>query len=166
MHQDLEEPFPRPLSGALLKTEPSGLVPSRRPLKGRFIQLEPLDPAIHAEELYRAGHGSEEALHIWDYLPHGPWSDEASFAAHLRNQAADIDQIRFVLRPDSTRKASGMASYMDIHPKDGVIEIGGIWFAPDLQRTRAATEALFLLLSEVDVTIVASRIAPINYHRG
>ena len=36
---------------------------------------------------------------------------------------------------------------MDIHPKDGVIEIGGIWFAPDLQRTRAATEALFLLLS-------------------
>lgn len=147
MDQDLEEPFPRPLSGALLKTAPSRLVPSRCPLKGRFIQLEPLDPAIHAEELYRAGHGSEEALHIWDYLPHGPWSDEASFAAHLRNQAADIDQIRFVLRPDSTRKASGMASYMDIHPIDGVIEIGGIWFAPDLQRTRAATEALFLLLA-------------------
>src|SRR5262249_18834250 len=112
MHQDLEEPFPRPLSGALLKTEPSGFVPSRCPLKGRFIQLEPLDPAIHAEELYLAGHGSE-ALHIWDYLPHGPWSDDASFAAHLPNQAADIDQIRFVLRPDSTRKASGMASYMD-----------------------------------------------------
>jgi hypothetical protein len=28
-----------------------------------------------------------------------------------------------------------------------VIEIGGIWFSPNLQRTRAATEALFLLLS-------------------
>jgi RimJ/RimL family protein N-acetyltransferase len=40
-----------------------------------------------------------------------------------------------------------MASYMDIHPKDGVIEIGGIWFSPDLQRSRAATEAMFLLLS-------------------
>jgi RimJ/RimL family protein N-acetyltransferase len=40
-----------------------------------------------------------------------------------------------------------MASYMDIHPIDGVIEIGGIWFAPNLQRTRAATEALFLLLA-------------------
>jgi RimJ/RimL family protein N-acetyltransferase len=147
MHQDLEEPFPRPLSGALLKTAPSGLVPSRCPLKGRFIQVELLDPAIHAEELYRAGHGSKAALHIWDYLPHGPWSVQASFAAHLRNQAADLDQIRFVLRPDSTRKASGMASYIDIHPKDGVIEIGGIWFAPYLQRTRAATEALFLLLT-------------------
>src|SRR6266481_2853814 len=31
--------------------------------------------------------------------------------------------------------------------RDGVIEIGGIWFSPTLQRTRAATEALFLLLS-------------------
>jgi hypothetical protein len=59
MNQDLEKPFPRLLSGALLKTAPSGLVPARCPLKGRFIQLEPLDPAIHAEELYRAGHGSE-----------------------------------------------------------------------------------------------------------
>jgi RimJ/RimL family protein N-acetyltransferase len=146
MEQDLEQPFPRPLSEARLKTEPSGLVPSRSPLKGRFITLEPLDPVIHAEELYRAGHGSEEALRIWDYLPHGPWSDEASFTAHLQNQAADLDQIRFVLRPESTGRASGMASYMDIHPRDGVIEIGGICFAPDLQRTRAATEALFLLL--------------------
>jgi len=40
-----------------------------------------------------------------------------------------------------------MASYLDIHPLDGVIEIGGIWFGTELQRTRAATEALFLLLS-------------------
>ena len=40
-----------------------------------------------------------------------------------------------------------MAGYLDIHPLDGVIEIGGIWCAPELQRTRAATEALFLLLS-------------------
>ena len=130
MHQDLEEPFPRPLSGALLKTEPSGLVPSRRPLKGRFIQLEPLDPAIHAEELYRAGHGSEEALHIWDYLPHGPWSDEASFAAHLRNQAADIDQIRFVLRPDFTRKASGMASYRISIQRTGSSRLAGSGLRP------------------------------------
>jgi RimJ/RimL family protein N-acetyltransferase len=147
MEYDLEQPFPRLLSGSAVTNPPSGLVPSRSPLSGRFIRLEPLDPAIHVEELYRAGHGSDEALYIWDYLPHGPWSDQASFTLHLRNQAADLDQIRFVLRPVSTGTASGMASYMDIQPRDGVIEIGGIWFSPDLQRTRAATEALFLLLS-------------------
>lgn len=144
---DLEQPFPRPVSGNPVVNAPSGLVPSRSVLRGSLTLLEPLDPVIHAEELYRAGHGSAEALHIWDYLPHGPWSDEASFMAHLRNQAADLDQIRFVVRPAATGIASGMASYMDIHPQDGVIEIGGIWFSPNLQRTRAATEALFLLLS-------------------
>jgi RimJ/RimL family protein N-acetyltransferase len=143
----LEQPFPRPVSGNPISKTPSGLVPSRSDLSGRLIRLEPLDPAIHAEELFKAGHASDEVLHIWDYLPYGPWSDQTSFTAYLRDQAADLDQIRYVLRPLSTSTASGMASYMDIHPKDGVIEIGGIWFSPDLQRTRAATEALFLLLS-------------------
>ena len=147
MENDLEQPFPRPLLDRAITNAPSGLVPSRSPLNGRFIRLEPLDPAIHSDDLYQAGHGSANALRIWDYLPHGPWNDPQAFAAHLRVQAADLDQIRFALIPQSTGKASGMASYMDIHPRDGVIEIGGIWFCPGLQRTRAATEALFLLLS-------------------
>jgi RimJ/RimL family protein N-acetyltransferase len=144
---DLEQPFPRPVSGHPVVDPPSGLVPSRSVLIGTHIRLEPVNPAVHAPELYRAGHGSAEALRIWDYLPHGPWSDETSFLAHLRNQATDLELIRFVARPAATGVASGMASYMEINPKDGVIEIGGIWFSPDLQRSRAATEALFLLLS-------------------
>lgn len=128
MGRVVETGFPRPVSGARIKAYPGGLVPSRCVLSGRFIRLEPLDPAAHGEELYAAGHGSDEALHIWDYLPHGPWPDRAAFTAHLRNQAADLDLIRFVLRPASTGTASGMASYMDIDARDGVIEIGGIWF--------------------------------------
>jgi RimJ/RimL family protein N-acetyltransferase len=34
----------------------------------------------------------------------------------------------------------------DVYPADGAIEIGSIWFATTLQRTRAATEAIFLLM--------------------
>jgi RimJ/RimL family protein N-acetyltransferase len=34
---------------------------------------------------------------------------------------------------------------MRITPQFGVIEIGGIWFGPALQRTTAATEAIYLL---------------------
>jgi RimJ/RimL family protein N-acetyltransferase len=143
----LEQPFARPLSDRPVTTVPSGLVPSRSTLIGRHIRLEPLDPALHAAELYPAGHRSAEALRIWDYLPHGPYPDRQAFTAHLRNQAAELDRISFVLRPNTTGTASGMASYMDIQPQAGVIEIGGIWFAPELQRTRAATEALFLLLA-------------------
>jgi len=38
-------------------------------------------------------------------------------------------------------EASGMASYLNIVPANSSIEIGHIWFAPPLQKTRAATEA-------------------------
>jgi len=142
-----EQPFRRALSGAPVAHLPSGLVPSRMPLPGRHVTLEPIDPALHATQLYDAGHGSGTALRVWDYLPTGPWPDEAAFIAWLRTQAALFDRIVFALRLMATGRAVGMASYLDIHPLDGVIEIGGIWFAPDVQRTRAATEALFLLLS-------------------
>ncbi len=147
MDDKLEQPFPRPLSGRLIANPPNGLIPARTPLLGRHIDLEPLDPAVHAAELYKAGHGSGEALRIWDYLPWGPWLDEAAFTASLRSWAATFDYVWFSLRPKNTGTAGGMAAYLDIHPLDGVIEIGGIWFSPELQRTRAATEALFMLLA-------------------
>jgi RimJ/RimL family protein N-acetyltransferase len=38
-----------------------------------------------------------------------------------------------------------MASFMRMDPQNGVIEIGHIWFAPALQRTRQATEAIYLM---------------------
>ena len=147
MDDELEQPFPRSLSGRPISKPPNGLIPARTPLLGRHIDLEPLNPAIHASELHKAGHDSDEALRIWEYLPWGPWTDEAAFTASLRSWAATFDFIWFALRPKSTGTASGMATYLDIHPLDGVIEIGGIWFSTELQRTRAATEALFMLLA-------------------
>ena len=35
---------------------------------------------------------------------------------------------------------------MEMAPANAAIELGNIWFAPRMQRTRAATEAMFLLL--------------------
>ena len=147
MDDPLEQPFPRPLSGRPVPNPPNGLVPPRSPLVGRHIRLEPLNPDLHAAELYRASHGSDEALRIWDFLPWGPWPDESSFLARMRGEAAAFDRVWFAMRPSNSGIASGMATYLDIHPLDGVIEIGGIWFTPTLQRTRAATEALFLMLA-------------------
>jgi RimJ/RimL family protein N-acetyltransferase len=123
------------------------MMPARSTLPGRHVDLEPINPAIHAQELYRAGHGSDAALRIWEYLPFGPWPDEAAFTLSLQARAAAFDYVWFAVRPKQTGKAAGMASYLDMRPLDGVIEIGGIWFSPELQRTRAATEALFMLLA-------------------
>lgn len=145
MTEQNEPHFPRPLSGAAVAHLPSGLVPSRTPLVGEVIELIPQD-ARHAAELYAAGHGTPEALKIWDYLAYGPWPDAAAYALAVRQNMASLDKIYYTLRRRETGRLCGQASYVDVNAQTGVIEIGHIWFAPELQRTRGATEALFLML--------------------
>ena len=41
-----------------------------------------------------------------------------------------------------------MASYLNIHPEHGSIEIGHIWFSELLRRRRAASEAIFLMIRQ------------------
>ena len=146
MSTELETPYPRPLSGAKVKRMPSGLIPSRSVLDGKTVTLEPLDPSRHLKELYPAGNGGSAETAIWDYLPYGPFADEAAMATWLRGCAASHDPAFFAIRPKASGEAAGMCSFLNIVPAMGSIEIGHIWFSPALQKTRAATEALFLLL--------------------
>jgi RimJ/RimL family protein N-acetyltransferase len=141
-----EIPFPRRINGDAVALPP-GLLPSRIALEGAEVRLEPVNPGIHGRALYAAGHDSEAALHVWDYLAIGPYPNEDAFLAYLRDCAAGHDPLHFAICERDGGRAAGMASIMDIQPKTGVVEIGAIWFSPSLQQTRGATEALFLMLS-------------------
>lgn len=143
---DYEEIYPRPLSGAAVPVPPPGLVPSRTPLTGTHVTLEPLRADKHAADMYEASHRNDEALKIWDYLTYGPYPDLASYAASIKAHASSLDPVFYAIRSHETGKVCGQASFLDIQPQNGVTEIGHIWFAPELQRTRGATEALFLML--------------------
>jgi RimJ/RimL family protein N-acetyltransferase len=125
---------------------PSGLIPARTPLRGRHVELAPQDARLHAVDLYAAGHDSEEALRIWDYLAYGPWSSLQDYTATMRSQSSTFDTIFYAIRPLDSDRFHGQSSYLDINPLTGVIEIGHIWFGPGLARTRAATEALYLMI--------------------
>ena len=46
-------------------------------------------------------------------------------------------------------RATGVASYLRIEERAGVIEIGHINYAPPLQRTPASTEAMYLMMRRV-----------------
>jgi len=138
--------FPRSLSGAPVTELPSARVPARTVMKGHYVQLEPLDAAEHAEALYKAGHENSEALAIWDYLAYGPWPDLASYTKEVRRASACFEPVYFAIRSLETGNICGQASYLDIQPENGVIEIGHIWFGLELQKTRAATEALYLMI--------------------
>jgi RimJ/RimL family protein N-acetyltransferase len=105
-----------------------------------------VDPTRDAEPLWRASHPPEGDERIWTYLPYGPFErPEALEAGLLREAAASADPLFFTIASLPDERPLGMASYLRIAPEAGSIEIGHIWLGTPLQRTPAATEAIFLL---------------------
>ena len=129
-----------------MKWKPAS-APGHTALNGELVRLELIDPPRHAVQLFTASHGTDEDPHLWDHLAYGPFASQGEFTVWLEERAASADPLFFAIVDMSTMAAQGMASYMRIVPEHGVIEIGHIWFAPALQRTRQATEAIFLLAS-------------------
>ena len=118
----------------------------RRVLEGQFTRLEPLDADRHGPSLYALGHGSDEALQSWEFLPYGPFASEAEHVAWLGGRATSDDPLFFAILEPGSGQAIGVGTLMSIVPDHGTIEIGHLWFSPALRRTPAATEALVLLL--------------------
>jgi RimJ/RimL family protein N-acetyltransferase len=137
------------LVGPPVEPLPSGRGPERAPLAGAYARLEPVDVAAHGESLHRPSHAQAEDAVLWTYLPYGPFADQGAFESWLAERARSEDPLFFALVERASGRASGMASYLNIVPAMGSIEIGHIWFAPPLQRTRAATEAIFLMMRHV-----------------
>jgi RimJ/RimL family protein N-acetyltransferase len=137
----------RGITGERVSALPSGKAPEPRQLQGTLVLLEPLDPDRHSKPLYEVSHETDEAKRIWTYLPDGPFEDFASFDKWIRRIVVERDRLFFSFRDKDTDRLGGLATYLDIRPEMGSIEVGYIWFAPFLQRTRQATEALFLMLS-------------------
>ncbi len=99
---------------------------------------------MHAGDLFAAGHDGRDPS-LWDYLPNGPFADARRLRAWLEGMAASEDPLFFTIVDKATGRPEGMCSYLRITPEHGVIEIGHIWFSSTLQRTAAATEAIYLL---------------------
>jgi len=126
--------------------QPSAVYPGRTPLTGPRVTLEALDPRRHTEELFEIARGSDAADTIWEYLPYGPFETIDAMRNWLHTCAASADPVFVALRDNDSGRLGGMASFLEIRPLMGVIEIGHIWFAPHFQQTPQATEALFLMM--------------------
>ena len=136
----------RGLSGEPVRTPPPAVYPARRPLPGQRVRLEPLDPRHHAEELFQIGHSDDAALRLWTYLPYGPFTDQSEMVAWVRSCAGMADPVFLAVRDTQTDRLMGMASFLEVRPAIGVIEIGHIWFAPPFQNTLQSTDALFVMM--------------------
>ncbi len=122
--------------------------PPRTPLEGRWCRVVPLDVARHGAELF-AAYGEDREGRNWTYMGYGPFAERAEFEAWMAASCLDKDPLFHVIVEHESGRALGLASYLRAQPEAGVIEVGHINYSPPLQRTAAATEAMFLMMARV-----------------
>jgi RimJ/RimL family protein N-acetyltransferase len=119
--------------------------PPRTPMTGRYVNVEPLSLEHHAGALYRAYSEAPDARD-WTYLSVERPAGEAAFQAYVTRLSESADPLHHAVVDRAGSQALGTAAFMRIEPAHGVVEVGSIAFAPALQRTRAGTEAMFLMM--------------------
>jgi RimJ/RimL family protein N-acetyltransferase len=108
------------------------------------VLLRPVT-ADDAEALYAVSHEPDGDTAIWTYLPYGPYASPDDLRQSLALAEQSDDPLFFTVAGLPGETPLGIASYLRIAPEHGVVEIGHIWFGVPLQRTTAATEAIYLL---------------------
>jgi RimJ/RimL family protein N-acetyltransferase len=137
---DLGQPIGFPLPG--WSPPPA---PPREPMQGRYCRLEPLQPDRHAEALFEAGAADADGR-SWTYLAYGPFRTLSDYRGWMGATCLGDDPLFFAILDQAGGKAAGVASYLRINPAAGSIEVGHIHYSPRLQRSPAATEAMFLMM--------------------
>ena len=121
-------------------------LPPATPIEGRYCRLERLSAERHAADLFAA---SAAAPENWTYLPRDPPADFSEYRQWMEAAARQDDPFFHAIIAGDSGRAVGVAALMRVDPANGVIEVGNIHYAPLLQRTRAATEAIYLLMRRV-----------------
>jgi RimJ/RimL family protein N-acetyltransferase len=121
--------------------------PKKEPLEGRFAHLVPLEPKIHADELYESVSidGDHES---WTYMHYGPFRSSTEFRIWMAGFCSGTDPLFYSIIDKADGQAKGFASYQRINPEQGTIEVGHVYFGPRLRRTAAATEAMYLMMHQ------------------
>ena len=122
------------------------LRPAKHMMMGAHCSLEPINVALHADELWQAYTLNTDAL-VWQYLPYGPFHTYTEFIHFLQSLESDDDNIFFAIQSHKHQQALGYIAYSRIDESIGSIEIAHVCFSPLLQKTTAATEAVYLMVN-------------------
>ncbi len=116
--------------------------PPAKVLEGQYCRLEPLDVSRHLDDIWAANGGHD---HIWDWLPTRPPQSKEEYGVLLQSMVGQAGIVPLAVIDNADDKAKGHLWIMEIRPAHGVFEVGWITYSPALQRTRAATEAIYLV---------------------
>jgi RimJ/RimL family protein N-acetyltransferase len=133
----------QPIGAALPAWTPPTL-PPRDPMPGRYVRVEPIDERFAAD--LHAANSQDADGRTWTYLPYGPFPSEADYRRWLTTTCLDADPMFHAVIDAASGHAVGVAAYMRIGRAAGSIEVGHVHFSPLLQRSRGATEAMYLMM--------------------
>jgi len=117
-------------------------------LTGQYCQLVKLEEQ-HAPILMEAFSSSTDSH--WTYLPYGPFNTLSDYQDWVDTLISNWKKTSFpycILSADG-ESVLGVSAYLRIMPEAGSIEIGHLSFSPLLQKTAAATEAIFLMINTI-----------------
>jgi RimJ/RimL family protein N-acetyltransferase len=139
----------RPMAEIGIAVDPS---PAPRPqpvvLAGQLVTLRPLDKASQAKALYEGTHGPEKE-NLWRYMSEGPYASRSAYETAFAQKQESVDPLFLAIVDNATNLPVGQAAYLRIEPAHRSIEVGHIMFTPALQRSRGATEAMYLMARHV-----------------
>lgn len=116
--------------------------PPAKVLEGQYCRLEPLDVDKHIDDIWATDVARDS---VWDWLPAAPPKDKETYRTLLESMVAKAGIVPLAVVDKADGKAKGHLWIMEIRPEHGVFEVGWITYSPALQRTRAATETIYLV---------------------
>ena len=118
--------------------------PNKNFLIGTYTILEPINVTKHADDLFD-NFSKDSKGKDWIYMHEGPFKEKILFKKYLK----DKNNFFYAIYSKRLKTYCGLTSYLRIKPEIGSIEVGYITYAPNLQKTVDATEAMFLMMSNV-----------------
>ena len=123
-------------------------LPSKRKLIGKYSILEPININKHLKDLFN-NFSLDRTKTLWAYMPAGPFKNILSLKNYLIDDKLTGNPFFYAIYSKRLKSFCGLATYLRIKPKIGTIEVGYITYAPNLQRTVEATEAMYLMMQNV-----------------
>jgi len=122
--------------------------PTNEPISGQFIDIAPYDRSRHPTQLWESfgGLNANELIYHFGW----PQMQTAKDLGHILdglNDSGEFTTCVFVEK--NSGKAVGMASYMRVDCQNGSVETGAIAHGAMLAKTRAGTEAHYLMARRV-----------------
>ena len=134
-----------PLKVGYLVNFKKAKLPSKKKLIGKYSILEPININKHLKDLFN-NFSLDRTKTLWTYMPVGPFKNISSLKNYLISDKLAGNPFFYAIYSKRLKSFCGLATYLRIKPEIGTIEVGYITYAPNLQRTVEATEAMYLMM--------------------